>query len=474
LGITWQIKTDITAMLLKENKNYSLRVRFALGFGALFTVFLAGALIFIYIMFAKFRKNEFNTRLHDRGQAFYKMVIEEDGIDNQQLHLLEKDLLSTGISPHIRVMIFSDTAVLYSPSNNKQSLYDPALFAEVREKKRVLAEKGNEEILASYKEFKGRHYYVVTAGYDQYGKSKLVFLKWLMIAVYVSGLLIGWVVIYFFVKKAIRPLSGLKDNLNNITHNNLHIRLPETGQGEEVNSLSANFNQMLSRLEQSFSFQRDFVHYASHELRTPLTAMVSMTESALDNKTNNDQSVEIFNQLLNQQKRLTDITNSLLLISDQKVSANGQGYPMVRLDEVIFRSVDLIKDLFPDADIAVNIEGNPSSESSLQIHANEPLMLMAFNNLLKNALQYSPDRRVKVVVGVNDNHKEIKFINSGNNFSREDKSKMFTPFYRGSNATRVKGHGLGLPLVKQIIQLHEASINYSYESDSNVFTVSFT
>jgi signal transduction histidine kinase len=135
--------------------------------------------------------------------------------------------------------------------------------------------------------------------------------------------------------------------------------------------------------------------------------------------------------------------------------------------------VDIIKDLFPDADIAVNIEGNPSNESSLLIHANEPLMLMAFNNLLKNALQYSPDRRVKVVVGINDNHKEIKFINNGNNFSTEDKSKMFTPFYRGSNATRVKGHGLGLPLVKQIIQLHEASINYSYESDSNVFTVSF-
>lgn len=460
-------------MILKGNKNYSLRVRFALGFGVLFTVFLASALIFIYIMFAKFRKNEFNTRLHDRGQAFYKMVIEEEGIDNQQMHLIEKHLLSTGINPRIRVMIFSDTSVIYSPTNNKKSLYDPVLFAEVKEKKKVVTVKGDEEVIASYKEFNGQHYYVIVAGYDQWGKTKLAFLQWLMIAVYVTGLLIGWVVIYFFVKRAIKPLAVLKENLNNITHNNLHIRLPEAGQGEEVNSLSANFNKMLSRLEQSFSFQRDFVHYASHELRTPLTAMVSMTESALDNKTSNGQSEKVFKQLLSEQKRLTDITNSLLLISDQKLSANGQAYPMVRLDEIIFRAVDIAKDLFPEADITVNIEGNPSNESFLLIHANEPLILMAFNNLLKNALQYSPDRRVKVVVGINDNHKEIKFINSGNNFSTEDKSKMFTPFFRGSNATRVKGNGLGLPLVKQIIQLHEASINYAYESDSNVFTVSF-
>jgi signal transduction histidine kinase len=457
-------------MILRKNKNYSLRVRFALGFGVVFTVFLAGALVFIYILFARFRKNEFNTRLHDRGQTFYKMVVTEIGFDSTQLHRIEKTLFSTGITPRIRTMIFSDTSVIYSPSSNKKSLYDPSLFAEVREKKQVTAVKGDEEILATYKELNGKHYYIITAGYDQFGKSKLVFLKWLMIAVYGSGLLLGWIVIYFFVKKAIKPLAVLKENLNNITHKNLHIRLPETGQSEEVNSLSANFNQMLSRLEQSFNFQRDFVHYASHELRTPLTAMVGLTESALDNKGNTDQSQEVFRQLLSQQKALTDITNSLLLISDQKISTID---PMVRLDEVIFRSVDIMKDLFPEADIAVNIEGNPSTESSLLVHANEPLMLMAFNNLLKNALQYSPDKCVKVVVRINGDHKEIKFINNGNYFTSEDKSKMFTPFYRGSNATKVKGYGLGLPLVKQIIQLHSAAINYSYEQDSNVFTVSF-
>src|SRR5690242_18048159 len=142
-------------MLFRGNKNLSLRVRFALGFGVLFTVFLAGALIFIYILFARFRKNEFHTRLHDRGQVFYKMVIEEEGIDNQQVHLIEKHLFSTGITPRIRVMIFSDTSVIYSPTNNKTSLYDPVLFAQVKDKKQVVTVKGDEEIIASYKEFRG-------------------------------------------------------------------------------------------------------------------------------------------------------------------------------------------------------------------------------------------------------------------------------------------------------------------------------
>jgi signal transduction histidine kinase len=294
-----------------------------------------------------------------------------------------------------------------------------------------------------------------------------------MIVVFCCGLIIGWLSTYFFVKTIIKPLEKLKSNLTNINYNNLGIRLLEKGQGEEVDSLSATFNQLLASLQQAFSFQKDFVHYASHELRTPLAAMVSLTENSMSKPLSVEELQETFKELYQQQKNLADITNSLLVLSDNKNNFNNLDYPAIRLDEMVFRSVEIIKNIYPDAQIEVNLEGELSNENSLLISANEPLILMAFNNLLKNALQYATDSKVILIVNSTQNGKEVRFLNAGKPFDDNEKEKLFTPFFRGSNATAVKGHGLGLPLVRQIIQQHKASITYIHNDGFNEFKIIF-
>jgi len=448
----------------------SLRVRFALGFGVLFTFFLAMALIFIYVSFARFRKDEFHDRLKEKALTTYNLLIEVNRIDSSLLREIDRN---TPVTAARQVMVFKDSSIIYKSSEDKKIDYNRALFEKIKEKKEFFTTLDENEALGLYVQNKSDRFTILAYGYDRSGFRKMNFLKWVMIIVYCFGVLIGWIVTYFFVKRIISPLDSLKHKLNNINYNNLHLRLPVTGQGEEVNSLSANFNQMLGRLEQSFSFQKDFVHYASHELRTPLAAMVGLTENSMNNPKAGEQSQEVLKQLLNQQKNLTDITNSLLLLSGDKIRLNGHEYPMIRLDELIFHAIEITKDLFPDAKIEMNLEGEPSNENLLLIHANEPLILMGFNNLLKNALQYSTDNRVAVIMTVTEQQKQVQFINEGNFFSGEEKEKLFTPFYRGPNAATVKGHGLGLALVKQIMELHHASIAYSYVNQTNIFTITF-
>jgi signal transduction histidine kinase len=239
-----------------------------------------------------------------------------------------------------------------------------------------------------------------------------------------------------------------------------------------VNSLAANFNQMLERLQQSFSIQKDFVHYASHELRTPLTAMIGTTENALGRELNAPQYRQALEQLYLQQQNLTGITNSLLLLSDYKIVTERE-YPRVRLDELLFRSVEIIQALFPNSLIEVNFEGEAAEEEALMINANVPLLTMAFNNLLKNALQYADDGKAIVIVRLLENSKKLIFKNTGEPLSPDEERLMFTPFYRASNATAIKGNGLGLPLVKQITELHRATISFSREGQYNVFCMSF-
>jgi len=449
----------------------SLRVRFALGFGVFFTLFLAIALIFIYVSFAKFRKEEFYNRLKDKALTTFRFLIDVEQIDYDLLRLIDKNTLNSLYDE--KVMIFKDTMLLYNSLDDKKINYLPTLFENAQRYREYRTVQGTDEIIAIYIEQAGSRYTIVASAYDKFGRSKMAFLKWVMVAVYFTALVIGWGTTYFFVKRIIRPLDILKTSLKNINYNNLGFRLQETGQGEEVDSVSTTFNQMLERLQLSISFQKDFIHYASHELRTPLAAMVGLTENAIDKQMTREEANQLLKALFQQQQNLTNITNSLLLLSENNGQLKRQEYPKIRLDEVVFRSVEIMKIIFPDSDIEVDMQGRLSSESSLLISGSEPLILMSFNNLLKNALQYSTDNKVKVTINITQTGKEVRFVNAGEPFTEYEKERIFTPFYRASNASTVKGYGLGLPLVKQILEMHGAVIYYLYADGFNEFKIVF-
>lgn len=448
----------------------SLRVRFAIGFSILFTVFLAIALLIVYFSSADFRKDEFYNRLKDRSLTTFKLLIEVEQIDLDLLKVIDRNTLNTLYNE--KIIIFEGEKIIYTSIDDKKIDYDRSLLVQAKEDKEFFTTKGPDELIAIYIRQNNKDYTILAEAFDKYGRRKMTFLKWVMIIVYFAGLIVGWTATYFFVKRVINPLESLKSNLQNINSANLDIRLKQDGQGEEVNSLAANFNQMLERLQQSFSIQKDFVHYASHELRTPLTAMIGTTENALGKELNAQQYRQALEQLYLQQQNLTGITNSLLLLSDYKIVTERE-YPRVRLDELLFRSVEIIQALFPNSLIEVNFEGEAAEEEELLIKANVPLLTMAFNNLLKNALQYADDGKAIVIVRLQENSKKLIFKNTGEPLSPDEERLMFTPFYRASNATTIKGNGLGLPLVKQITELHGATISFSREGAYNVFCMSF-
>lgn len=449
----------------------SLRVRFALGFGIFLTFFLAIALVFIYVSFANFRKDEFYNRLKDKSLTTFRFLIDVEQIDYELLRLIDKNTLNSLYDE--KVLIFQDTTLLYNSLDNKNISYLPELFEKAREHREYRTTQGTDEVIAIYIQQGGNRYTIIASAYDKFGRSKMAFLKWAMIAVYFAALIIGWGLTYFFVRRIIRPLEVLKKSLKDISYNNLGSRLQETDQGEEVDSLSTTFNQMLERLQRSISFQKDFIHYASHELRTPLAAMIGLTENAIDKAMTPEESNQLLKALFQQQQNLTNITNSLLLLSENNGQLKRQEYPKTRLDEIVFRSVEIMKIIFPDAPIEVDIQGRLDYESSLLISGSEPLILMSFNNLLKNALQYSTGKKVKVTINITHTGKEVRFINPGEPFSEYEKERIFTPFYRAPNAAAVKGYGLGLPLVKQILEMHGAVIYYLHNDGLNEFKIVF-
>lgn len=447
----------------------SLRIRFAIGFSVLFTFILGTALVIIYYSYADFMKEEFYNRLRDRAMTTFKLLVEVDQVNEELLKLIDKNTLSSLYDE--KVLIFKNGEVKYTSGFSTPINYTEELFEQARTEGTVFTTDNQSELIAMHINHSGADYILLASAFDKYGKRKLNFLSLMILVVYGSGLLVGWLGTYLFVKNVIKPLDSLNKRIENITSENLHTRLPVTNKVKEVDKLATNFNGMLERLQQSFSFKKDFVHYASHELRTPLTAMIGVTENALSKNIHADQR-NVLTQLYKQQQDLASITNSLLLLSNQ--DAGVINYPLIRIDELLFRSVEIVRNLFPDSKIEVNFEGDVSNEENMMVNANEPLVLIAFNNLLKNAVQYSPNNEmVKVSLVINNARKRVEFRNTGHAFTIEEQQQLFTPFYRGKNANRIKGHGLGLPLVRQIAELNNASIEYKREDDLNVFVVSF-
>lgn len=445
----------------------SLRIRFAIGFSILFTVVMAVAFIIVYATYADFRKEEYYTRLKNKALTTFKLLVEVEQVDHDLLQVIDKHTLNSLFDE--KVLIFENGDLIYSSIDDKNIQYNQSLLSMVKLEKELHITQHENEVVGVYIEQGNKAYTILASAYDKYGRRKMNFLKWVMVTVYFAGLAIGWVATYFFVRNVLQPLYDLKDNLHKIGSENLHTRLAQTGQGEEVDSLSTSFNQMMERLQQAFSLRKDFVHYASHELRTPMTAMVTLTENALSKDHTIEQYRSVLQHIFLQQQNLTSITNSLLLLSDKQEQV--EEYPRVRLDELVFRSVEIVHSLFPAADIAVNIEGDIASEETLLVRANEPLLVMAFNNLLKNAVQYSSPQAAQISIRSLPDGKEIAFSNVGDPFLPEEEGMIFVPFFRASTAKNTRGHGLGLPLVKQIADLHGATVQYTHQDGANIFTI---
>jgi signal transduction histidine kinase len=446
-----------------------LRIRFAIGFCLLFALFLASSLAIIYASYADFRKDEFFKRLEDRAITTFRFLVEVEQIDNTLLRLIDKNTLNSLYDESI--LVYKEKELIYESLNPPKIQFRQELFDRVKEKQKIYTTQEDYEVVAAYVVQDGASYTIFASAYDKFGRRKLAFLKQLIAFVFISGVAAASFASFFFVKRVIRPLDELNVKIQNIDSENLHVRLNEQGQGDEVDKLARSFNKMLERLDDSFRFQKNFVHYASHELRTPLTAAVTATENALSKNLTIEQHNNLLLQLFRQLQDLTSMTNALLLLSDKKIDT--LQYPDLRLDELVFRSIEIIRNLYNDAQIELDLDGNISSEDSMTVRGNEPLLIMAFNNLLKNAIQYSDNKSVRVTVRVNHHSKEVEFKNRGHVLPEHEQTQLFTPFFRGRNASFTSGLGLGLPLVKLIAELNKASVKYFRQAEYNVFRFSF-
>jgi signal transduction histidine kinase len=200
--------------------------------------------------------------------------------------------------------------------------------------------------------------------------------------------------------------------------------------------------------------------------------MLSQTEAALSKNMSADDYRQILLSLKEDQQDMIDLTNSLLTLSRYGKVTYDSDWTTIRIDEVLYEVVDVAKQMWPTAQVSVEFETVPQSETELEVQGNESLIRSAVQNLVKNAIHYSGDDQVRVIIVAQREGIIMHFDNTGKQLSSEEQGRLFIPFFRGENAANKKGYGLGLSIVQRIIQVHDGTIVYKpLGTNTNRFTI---
>ena len=293
-----------------------------------------------------------------------------------------------------------------------------------------------------------------TAGIDNFLYTLLMLNPFILILSSIGG--------YFLINKYFSPLQKMLLSINTITANDLSSRLETDKNNDEIGALSRAFNTMLERLEASFNQISQFISDASHELKTPLTVLRGEMEIALRHKRSEAEYQAILKNNLEEVIKIQAMIENLLFLSEANTITVQRDFTLCYLDEILSESIKEIQKIAQKKDISLCV----GTIEPYEYTANPTLLKIAYNNVLKNAVDYSnPNTSINVSLHTSAQGAILKVIDHGSGMSPEDMQHIFDRFYRADKSrTRSEGgSGLGLSITKTILDLHKATISYESE-----------
>ena len=273
-------------------------------------------------------------------------------------------------------------------------------------------------------------------------------------------MVLGGVLAYFVSGHALKPLHSFAAQVEKVEPNNLTDMKITEEVLPEFRQLSRSFNQMLERLNNAFAAQRQFTGNAAHELRTPLALMQAQLDLfSAEHPDVRPETAEFLTLLREQTERLTQMTKTLLEMSNLQQVARNERIQLAPMVEEIFA------DLAPLTDkrgITLTADGDGVMTGS------DALIYRLLFNLTENAVKYNrPGGSVRVCVTQEPEKLRIRVSDTGCGIPEKYQQSIFQPFFRvdKSRSREYGGAGLGLSLVWEIANLHGGSVWVEESSD---------
>jgi two-component system, OmpR family, sensor kinase len=276
---------------------------------------------------------------------------------------------------------------------------------------------------------------------------------------------------YWLATRSLRPLGWMAEQARNITGSNLETRIKIGNAAEELAVLVTSFNELLSRLDQSFETMRRFVADASHELRTPIAVIRGEADVALSQERTPAEYRESLGIILDEARRLSRLVDDLL-----NLARADAGH--VQLQTHDFYLNELLGDCCRSVQGLANSRGLKLEclpGSDLQFSGDEQLLRRLVINLLDNALRYTPSGgKVTAALDAGSASVRLRISDTGIGIAPDDAARVFERFYRAGEARSRQngGVGLGLAIVRWIAESHRGTVECaSHPGQGSTFIV---
>lgn len=442
---------------------HSIRFRMTVWYASFLTILL---LIFsgaVYLGLKRYLTNTLSRDLTVEARQISETWLKDIGDAGEEYVTAEiEEHLSPSTSNRFIRITRPDGSMLYQSNSPEDRSFDPSSISKISEPfSNGFRNVGNDFHLIVYSmkyavEDAGTFWVEVGASNQQISETldALIVILALMLPL---GFALAAVGGYALMRRALAPVNQISAAAQRITSRNLSERIPASQSNDEIERLSNVLNEMIRRLEDSFSRVVQFTADASHELRTPLTILRGELEVALRENNLNPQTRNLVESVLEETEKLSKTVESLMTLSRLD---SGQ----IPLDKTWFDLTALCQDtinqmifLAEEKQIQLKFYGLERAE----VYADSLRIRQIVLNLIDNAIKFTrTGGQIHTTVAKQNDDISIEVSDSGIGIPSEALPHIFDRFYRvdPARSSQHAGAGLGLAIVKSICDLHGATI----------------
>lgn len=286
----------------------------------------------------------------------------------------------------------------------------------------------------------------------------------------VMSIFIATAVNFFVGMKVLKPISAFSKAMMDVAKGDFQVKLNYDGLVEELNEMSVNFNTMVHELGNIETLRSDFVISVSHEFKAPLTSIEGYAMIIQNPELTEEQKNECARIIIDSTKQLAKLSSNILMLSDLENKEIITRKAAFRLDEQIRQAILLLEPIWSNKKIYFNIDLPP-----VNYFGNAELLMQVWLNMVGNAIKFTP-KNGEISISLKDtpDHLKVTISDTGIGMTSEVQKHIFDKFYQADRSGCTEGNGLGLSLVKRIVDLCRGDLQvYSSPGLGTTFQLEF-
>ena len=286
----------------------------------------------------------------------------------------------------------------------------------------------------------------------------------------IISIVIGAVIAFFSSRIPLKPVNELINKMNRLAAGDFHTRL-RFGDGVSshpaVKELTASFNTMAEELGNTEMLRSDFINSFSHEFKTPIVSITGLANLIESGNLTEEQRAQYARAIREESMRLSSLANHVLSLTKVENQTILTDVTRFNLSEQVRSAVLLLEEKWTGKEVDLQLDFE-----EYFIEANEELLKQVWINLIDNAVKFVPKGgTVELEVMEKGSELWVRVSNTGSEIPADRQEKIFNKFYQADESHSTKGNGIGLAIVKRIVDLHSGKIGVESKNSRTSFTV---